>query len=561
MDLIKNPADLIKIFQDGITQRDEAQDTKKFRYVIYVRKSSESAEKQVRSLGDQILECREKAEDLGLTVIGPPIQEPSSASEPDIREKFRGMLEDIKKGKYDGIIAWHPDRLARNMKDAGEIIDLLDKKIIKDLKFVSFSFDNTTAGKMLLGITFVLSKQYSDQLGDNVRRGNKRSIEEGKYIGNKAPHGYYKDRNQLLRPDGENFILIQHAFNSKIEGRKTLEEIAEYLNENGYSIRDSSGKFKKYKMTKQRVSDFLRNPIYTGVLVHGENTADLTELFDFVPAITVEQFLSINKFSDFKSPLVNSNFHLAKIHQRVRKANLLRGMVICGECGQKMAAGITVKKTGQHQKYFFYRCHTETCPRKGKSVRAKLVMDFIYLLFDNVELTSKEIHKYFLQQMEEVQHRKMKEYESRLRSLGRNRRVLQEKEKSLKDYIPLEEDEAVRRSYKNDLKDTSNALGAINQKIEEVQELSRRNKSVKLSYQKFHELFENLAQKLKEVKKMDELDFILRIIFTNFVIKDGKVAQYKLKPPFSEVVHKQLVLNGGDGGTRTRDLLRDRQTL
>ena len=48
---------------------------------------------------------------------------------------------------------------------------------------------------------------------------------------------------------------------------------------------------------------------------------------------------------------------------------------------------------------------------------------------------------------------------------------------------------------------------------------------------------------------MDELDFLLRKLFSNFIIKDKKIAYYKLKPPFEEVVEKQNILTGGDEGT------------
>ena len=54
------------------------------------------------------------------------------------------------------------------MKEAGEVIDLLDKRVIKDLQFKSFSFSNDTSGKMLLGITFVLSKEYTAKLSAEV---------------------------------------------------------------------------------------------------------------------------------------------------------------------------------------------------------------------------------------------------------------------------------------------------------------------------------------------------------------------------------------------------------
>ena len=37
------------------------------------------------------------------------------------------MLDFIEAGGADGIIAWHPDRLARNAFDGGRIIDLIDQ--------------------------------------------------------------------------------------------------------------------------------------------------------------------------------------------------------------------------------------------------------------------------------------------------------------------------------------------------------------------------------------------------------------------------------------------------
>lgn len=134
--------------------------------MLYARKSTIDKERQEKSIPDQIAECLDR-------VVKPEritlkdsdiIRESGSAKEPDIRPEFRKMLDALIAGKYDGIITYHSDRLARNMKEAGEIIDLLDKGIIKDLRFATSVFDNTPTGKMLLGISFVLSKQFSEHL-------------------------------------------------------------------------------------------------------------------------------------------------------------------------------------------------------------------------------------------------------------------------------------------------------------------------------------------------------------------------------------------------------------
>jgi len=78
--------------------------------------------------------------------------EAKTAKEPG-RTKFAEMLKQIEQGKADGILSWHPDRLARNAVDGGRIIHLIDKGIIKSLKFPTFWFEPTPQGLFMLQIT------------------------------------------------------------------------------------------------------------------------------------------------------------------------------------------------------------------------------------------------------------------------------------------------------------------------------------------------------------------------------------------------------------------------
>ena len=77
---------------------------KPLRYVLYVRKSSEDAEAQAKSLPDQIADCKEYANNHGLLLVGEPIQESKSAKKSGNRPLFSQMLKDIEKGKYDAIL-------------------------------------------------------------------------------------------------------------------------------------------------------------------------------------------------------------------------------------------------------------------------------------------------------------------------------------------------------------------------------------------------------------------------------------------------------------------------
>lgn len=86
------------------------------------------------------------------------------------RPVFNEMLKRIQSGEAEGILAWHPDRLARNSVDGGQIIYLLDTGIIKELKFPTFWFENTPQGKCMLSIAFGQSKYYIDNLSENINR-------------------------------------------------------------------------------------------------------------------------------------------------------------------------------------------------------------------------------------------------------------------------------------------------------------------------------------------------------------------------------------------------------
>ena len=142
-------------------------DFRNLKYVLYARKSSDDPERQIPSLPDQINECKQLAARLGLTVVK-ILEETKSAKSPHQRPIFTQMLKDLKVGVYDAILAWNPDRLARNMLEGGTLIDMVDQEQIKDLKFVTHHFTSDANGKMLLGMAFVLSKQYSDKLSQDV---------------------------------------------------------------------------------------------------------------------------------------------------------------------------------------------------------------------------------------------------------------------------------------------------------------------------------------------------------------------------------------------------------
>src|SRR3989344_4845643 len=147
------------------------------KYFIYARKSTEDEDRQILSIEAQLVELKEFAAKEKLEIVA-LLCEAKTAKEPG-RIKFAEMLQKIENGEADGIISWHPDRLARNSVDGGKIIYMIDRGLIKSLKFPTFWFEPTPQGLFMLQIAFGQSKYYVDSLSENTKRGLRQKIRNG----------------------------------------------------------------------------------------------------------------------------------------------------------------------------------------------------------------------------------------------------------------------------------------------------------------------------------------------------------------------------------------------
>ena len=93
----------------------------KTKFFLYARKSTEDEERQVMSIEAQLAELAEYAKRENIEITETFI-ESKSAKKPG-REIFSEMMSKVYASKEPiSLIAWHPDRLARNSIDGGQII-------------------------------------------------------------------------------------------------------------------------------------------------------------------------------------------------------------------------------------------------------------------------------------------------------------------------------------------------------------------------------------------------------------------------------------------------------
>ncbi len=305
------------------------------KFFLYARKSTDVEDKQVLSIEAQLTELRAFAKKEGITIVKEFIER-QSAKIPG-RPIFNEMLKRIKKGEAQGILTWHPDRLARNSVDGGKIIFLLDTGKLQALKFPTFWFEPTPQGKFMLNIAFGQSKYYVDSLSENTKRGLRQKVRRGEYPG-PAPIGYINDvRTKTIVVDKKKAKIIKAAFELYVKGDKTLEDISNFLAHHG--ILSRGGK----KIHKDRIKFILSNPFYYG---HFRYAGEIHE--------GKHELIIAKKLFDKVQEVLKQR---GKPQRKEKIPKAFTGLLRCGECGMMITAEI-------QKGHIYYRC-----TKKNKAVK------------------------------------------------------------------------------------------------------------------------------------------------------------------------------------------------
>lgn len=311
-------------------------------YFLYARKSEEDDTRQVQSIGDQLKLGQELADAVGVT-ISQVFQEARSAKRPG-RAVFNQMIARIEAGEAEGIIAWHPDRLARNAVDAGLLIDLIDRGKLRDLKFHSYRFENTPEGKWMLSIVLGQSKYFVDKLSKDVRRGIRSKLEKGHYP-QLAPVGYLNDLvNHTIIADPQRFELVERAIRLVLTRTYSASEALRILNEDwGFRTvkraKSGGGPLKRAVWYRTLTSIF-----YTGLMEHDG------EIFQgqHPPMLTQIEFEELQQI-----------LGRGKVNVRQKRDFRFGGLLKCGVCGCQVTAETKTKHykgTGRTVSYTYYHC-------------------------------------------------------------------------------------------------------------------------------------------------------------------------------------------------------------
>jgi DNA invertase Pin-like site-specific DNA recombinase len=147
--------------------------------VLYLRVSTLDQNPQT-----QLHDLRQMAQQRGYEVLR-EYQDCGISGARTRRPALDSLLEDARRGKFDVVMVWACDRLARSVKD---FLDLLDTFSHLNIEFVSFRENLDTGGPLgraVMVIVGAIAELERSLIVERVRAGMRRARLEGRRLGRK----------------------------------------------------------------------------------------------------------------------------------------------------------------------------------------------------------------------------------------------------------------------------------------------------------------------------------------------------------------------------------------
>ena len=244
----------------------------------YNRKSSEAEDRQMLSVDSQIDEAARISSFYNLPKFVEVFKESKSAKKEHERKEFSRMMEMVFSGKIDSIVCWKLDRLARNMTEGGQIIDLLSSGVIKAIithDKVFYPWDNV----IVMSVEFSQGKQFVKDLSVNVKRGQTKKASMG------VPHGvatlgFLNDKteengNRRWIFDDLRLKAIKTLFEMFLTGTYSAGKLHRYAIK---ELKLTTVKRKRIggaPITLSRIYEILKDPTYAGFFTYGGERYEL----------------------------------------------------------------------------------------------------------------------------------------------------------------------------------------------------------------------------------------------------------------------------------------------
>lgn len=432
---------------------------------VYIRVSTEDQAREGFSLGEQEEKLLQLCNFKDLEVYKVYKDAGISAKDMEHRPQFQAMLQDMKEGKINYIVAYKLDRITRSVRDLEELISVLEQYncfLLCDRDDVNTS---TANGRFFVRMLTVLSQLEIEIVSERTKFGLNGAIKSG-HIPGQRPFGYTKSEDKKMIVDNATRPYVEKIFDMYLEG-KSFQQIANYFKENNI--------YPKKKWRDTTIQKIIDNKIYMEDYEQYKRIGKQENLEPIVYMNVVEPIISRAKWEECqkqkeRNQRTYTRDRIYTFFQRLKCPSCARIMKCKGSGGTK-------------RKYMYYTC--EHCHINfNENYVEELLENFIYDLLEY----DMAVKKFFLPILEDKNNKiDTTTIDKEIRTLEKQRDRI--KQAYIKGIVEMED-------FKEDYKLIEDKLANLENKKLELVNLETFNYSL-------HEL---LAERDLEREKMIRLD-------------------------------------------------------
>ena len=301
---------------------------------IYIRVSTFDQAREGFSLGEQEERLKEFCNFKRYNIYK-VYQDAGISAKNDKRPAYQEMIEDVKKGNINVIVALKLDRLTRSVYDIEKLMKFVNDYEC-DIDCMADESNTTTSnGRMVMRIMTSVSQNEIEKCSERTKFGMAGAIKNG-HIPNRTGLGF-KRENKKLVPDPLTKDIIVRIFDLYLEG-KSHQAIA-----NIYNKEKVLGKTNWYDSTIQKI---LSNELYKGDYVKGKRTKHPTYYENVIEPIVSKEKWESCQYQKLRN---------ARHYERTA-TYLFTNKLKCSKCGNFLGGHATTKTNGK--KYYYYKCNT-----------------------------------------------------------------------------------------------------------------------------------------------------------------------------------------------------------
>lgn len=481
------------------------------------------------------------------------------------RDVLQEALRDAENSEYDILVAYKDDRIGRRMWEIGAYVMTLKSHNV-DIYTVKDGCispeGNDIMGQMMLALRYGNAQKSSADTGMRVKDTAQKLVQQGKFMGGKAPYGYElvlsgelsKHGRALhhLRIISEQAEVVKHIYNLSFYQEFGSTKIARLLNEDEYYKTKAPGNGWK----SGTITSILTNPVYAGHVAYKRRERKngkyhRLDSADWIKANNPDENIQIisGEFWDRvqeKRKLRSDKYIKTLEHKDVHIIRRNDGMlslidvIHCGYCGRKLTNGTkysywTIKGTGEKRasKIPVYRCqsaqsgmsHNKVTQFRADKIE-KIIFDCLTEYIERLQ-ENENIFDAIVKNQNEEKRKQKAEIERLQKEVDKAIQAV----KTMEEHIP----EAMTGNYTLSLEELASAIRRQKEKIAEqeknIEEKEHSLKGMNVTADEWKELKSSIPtwkQVFREADRTTQRVLVNKLIERIDVTNEQIVVRFKV---------------------------------